>query len=407
MKLSFATLDVFTTTRYTGNPLAVVLVPASLSSSLSESQKQKIAREFNYSETTFLHEPSAGSDTADFDIFTPLARMSFAGHPTIGTAIYAAQHAESYKGVTALRTLAGRIPFVFNPDTHRATVHIPHDVHIHTARLANPLALDQGNALTVPIVSIVKGMAFGLAKLPDLETLGRATGPLVPAHERYESKFLDEGSGWDVGYTGTFWYVDLGFESDDASAPGSALEGEGKGEVKGKEEKVRLLRTRSTPAHEDPGTGSASAALCAYLALQEGASGEKKTSRFHLVQGVEMGRRCDIFVEVGVDGEGVIEGVRLSGSAVGVMGGVLEIFQEKHAVELSKYLYIHFHEHNTSKNLNPPHQDVQTHSHNTRSPHHLQNPTHQLPKQQLATVPNHFLNVRRPWLVGHGRSART
>lgn len=322
MQLSFATLDVFTTKRYIGNPLAVVLVSAPLRSSLSETQKQKIARDFNYSETTFLHEPSPGSDTADFDIFTPLSRMSFAGHPTIGTAIYAASHASSYPGVTALRTVAGRIPFVYDAGTGRATVDIPHDVHVHSARLANPLALGPGSAPSVPIVSIVKGMAFGLAQLPDLETLGKATGPLVPPHERYQGKFLDKGSGWDVGYTGTFWYVDLGVESEEGA---SATRGEGEGE--GGNEGVRVLRTRSTPQHEDPGTGSASAALCCYLALMEG-GGEKKTTRFHLVQGVEMGRRCDIFVEVGVDGKGGIEGVKLSGAAVRVMSGVLEVDDE-------------------------------------------------------------------------------
>jgi PhzF family phenazine biosynthesis protein len=55
MKLSFTTLDVFTTTPYLGNPLAVIRFPASLSKQLTDDQKQKIAREFNLSEVTFLH----------------------------------------------------------------------------------------------------------------------------------------------------------------------------------------------------------------------------------------------------------------------------------------------------------------------------------------------------------------
>ena len=53
-QLSFVTLDVFTQTRYTGNPLAIVKVPQAIT--LSQTQKQRIAREFNLSETVFLHE---------------------------------------------------------------------------------------------------------------------------------------------------------------------------------------------------------------------------------------------------------------------------------------------------------------------------------------------------------------
>lgn len=305
MHLSFTTLDVFTTTRYVGNPLAVVRVPASLRTTLSESQKQKIAREFNFSEITFLHEPSGDADTADFDIFTPLARMSFAGHPTIGTAIYVAQHAAAYPRIIKMNTKAGVIPFNYDEKTSRATVSIPHDVHVHRALLPHPQHLN--DAPSVPIVSIVKGMAFGLAQLSDLDALAAINGPLLPSRDRYKGQYLDEGSGWDVGYTGTFYYVDLGHDDDASSG----------------NERVRRLRTRSLPAHEDPGTGSASAALCCFLAVKEGEKGDLK---FHLTQGVEMGRQCDIFVTVGMRGDGDgIEDVKLSGTAVEVMEGSLTV----------------------------------------------------------------------------------
>jgi PhzF family phenazine biosynthesis protein len=56
MDLSFTTLDVFTTKRLEGNPLAVVRVPASLRARLTQPMKQKIAQEFNLSETVFLHD---------------------------------------------------------------------------------------------------------------------------------------------------------------------------------------------------------------------------------------------------------------------------------------------------------------------------------------------------------------
>ncbi|CAO2658262.1 Nn.00g059850.m01.CDS01 [Neocucurbitaria sp. VM-36] len=306
MHLQFTTLDVFTTTRYVGNPLAVIRVPASLRNELTEEQKQKIAREFNYSEITFLHEPLKEEDMADFDIFTPASRMTFAGHPTIGTALYVAQHMDAYPAIKKLCTVAGVIPFEYDEGLKRATVSIPHDVHIHSARLPHPYAKDKANKDIVPIVSIVKGMAFGLAQLPDLATLGSVSAPLVPPANRYKGEYLDAGSGWDVGYTGTFYYVDLGTESISSSS-----------------DSIRRLRTRSIPNHEDPGTGSASAALCCYIALTESAKGLKK---FHLTQGVEMGRRCDIFVDVRMreDGE-AIEDAQLSGTAVEVMEGSLAV----------------------------------------------------------------------------------
>lgn len=301
MHLPFTTLDVFTSTRYLGNPLAVIHVPASLRSTLTEDQKQAIAREFNLSEVTFLYERQVEDergDTLDFDIFTSLAHIAFAGHPTIGTAIYVATHPDMYPGVKKLKTMAGLIPFEYDEGTGRATVGIPHDVHVHRKRLSHPM---DGEGV-VPIVSIVKGMAFGLCKMADLKALGGVSGsPLLPPQDRYKCQYLDEGSGWDKGPTGSFYYVDLGTD----------------------EKGVRSLRTRAIPAFEDPGTGSASAALCCYLCLTEGGEGWQ---RFYLTQGVEMGRRCDIFVDVNMkEGGDEVEEVELSGGAVEVMEGKLTV----------------------------------------------------------------------------------
>ena len=56
MRLEFVTVDVFTTAPYLGNPLAIVTVPAALKDTLKQVQKQLIAREFNLSETVFVHQ---------------------------------------------------------------------------------------------------------------------------------------------------------------------------------------------------------------------------------------------------------------------------------------------------------------------------------------------------------------
>ncbi|KAF1968133.1 Diaminopimelate epimerase-like protein [Bimuria novae-zelandiae CBS 107.79] len=83
VNLEYAIIDVFTDKRYAGNPLAVVRVPASCK--LTQDQKQNIAKEFNLSETTFLHEPKEDETNSwSVDIFMVNAELPFAGHPTIG-----------------------------------------------------------------------------------------------------------------------------------------------------------------------------------------------------------------------------------------------------------------------------------------------------------------------------------
>lgn len=80
--LKFYIVDVFAETKYAGNQLAVFTDTADLSSE----QMQQIAREINFSETTFIQssEPRAGG--YDVRIFTPYEELPFAGHPTLGTA---------------------------------------------------------------------------------------------------------------------------------------------------------------------------------------------------------------------------------------------------------------------------------------------------------------------------------
>ena len=82
MKLPFATLDVFTERRFTGNPLAVVFD----ADALDDARMQTIAREFGLPETVFVLKPQAGG-TARVRIFTPAVELPFAGHPTVGTAL--------------------------------------------------------------------------------------------------------------------------------------------------------------------------------------------------------------------------------------------------------------------------------------------------------------------------------
>jgi PhzF family phenazine biosynthesis protein len=80
--LSFKQVDVFTSVRFKGNPVAVVLD----GDGLSTAQMQQIAHWTNLSETTFVCAPTLPGADYHVRIFTPGSELPFAGHPTIGTA---------------------------------------------------------------------------------------------------------------------------------------------------------------------------------------------------------------------------------------------------------------------------------------------------------------------------------
>src|ERR1700738_1660262 len=92
MRLQFETVDVFTHHRFSGNPLAVVLNAAGLSTG----ESQSIAAEVTLAETPFVLPPKDNAHTAEVRIFTPRAEMPFAGHPNVGTAFVLARAGTSY-----------------------------------------------------------------------------------------------------------------------------------------------------------------------------------------------------------------------------------------------------------------------------------------------------------------------
>lgn len=80
--LTFYIVDVFAVEKYSGNQLAVFTDAVAL----SDEQMQRIAKEINYSETTFIISPDLREGGYDVRIFTPKKELPFAGHPTVGTA---------------------------------------------------------------------------------------------------------------------------------------------------------------------------------------------------------------------------------------------------------------------------------------------------------------------------------
>ncbi|KFG80154.1 putative phenazine biosynthesis protein [Metarhizium anisopliae] len=305
-ELPFVTLDVFTTTPYRGNPLAVVTIPSTLSPPPTQAQKQAIAREFNLSETVFIHDVAnpETTKTRNIDIFLPFAEIPFAGHPTIGTAVSLLD-----QGVDTLVTKAGPIPLKQTGERF-VQASIPHDVHVHakTARQLGPgnlysverLQADneiRERELSAPVVSIVDGVTFLLIKLESLEQLAKVqqTGVEFPPEE-----LLDEG--WKKGLIARLYFVKTGEKKDESGSP------------------VQVLRTRMMEhSFEDPATGSAACCLSSYLSIE----GDKQTTpkrRYEITQGVEMGKESNIVVEVEMKDD-KIDNVQLAGTAVQVMRG--------------------------------------------------------------------------------------
>lgn len=315
LKLNFVTVDVFTDKQYQGNPLAIVRIPHGVN--VTQEQKQKIAREFNLSETTFLHENGADTkgDHWTVDIFMTSKELPFAGHPTVGTACYVLSRTAEERGITdgvidANFTLkAGPVGLRYDVAKKTAKAAIPHDVHVHKKRWSKDelFRLQPGLAAAhkqgqiraqndYPIVSIVKGMTFVLVELDSLEALAMVS----LAGQSVEIDGLDPG--WNDTFVGTYFYVRTGKSAEGATQ----------------------LRTRMIEGPlEDPATGSAASDLVAYLSLQEGKAGETLT--YELIQGVEMGRRSEIFIDVVMAKGGGIETVYLEGGAVQVIEGRLTV----------------------------------------------------------------------------------
>lgn len=305
--LSIATVDVFTVMPFKGNQLAVVLIP--LGHDLIPETKQAIAREFNFSETIFIHDYSSQSSNGRrIDIFTPKEELPFAGHPVIGAICYICHHLEPETNALSLKCKAGLLKAHYDSKDKMAGVEVPATINIHKESVAaravlktqSYLARTSVITLELPVVSLVKGMTFVLINLPTIQ----------PHLEKVEatSTSVDTGSvrldeGFAPSFVGCYFYAMASLSN----------------------ERVVRLRTRMLEPSfgEDSATGSAACTLACYLALKDGKVG--KTYHYAIEQGVEMGRASEIHVRVSIAQPNVIESVTLAGRAVLVTQGTLHL----------------------------------------------------------------------------------
>jgi trans-2,3-dihydro-3-hydroxyanthranilate isomerase len=103
--VAYEIVDVFTDRPFAGNPLAVVFGAAALAGD----QMQALAREFNLSETVFVLPPESGGSYRA-RIFTPVAELPFAGHPSVGAAVTAVRRGLAEPGTLVQECGAGALP---------------------------------------------------------------------------------------------------------------------------------------------------------------------------------------------------------------------------------------------------------------------------------------------------------
>jgi len=118
-KLAFYIVDVFAEEKYAGNQLAVFRG----AKALSNTEMQRIAKEMNFSETTFILSDEKRDGGYDVRIFTPATELPFAGHPTLGTA-YVIQNEIIKEQVDkmVLNLKVGQIPVTFSYDGKHADI---------------------------------------------------------------------------------------------------------------------------------------------------------------------------------------------------------------------------------------------------------------------------------------------
>lgn len=297
--LPFSILDVFTVEPFAGNGLAIV----EGADGLTDAQMQAMAREFNQSETVFICQPQNPAHAARVRIFTPAYEMPFAGHPTIGAAIFLAERrfgrAQAHDAIVVLEENVGpvRCAVSLAPDA-------PSYAEFDSPRLSEPAGVAATDAAIAAALGLAEsdigfdrhaaavysaGAPFAFAPVASLKALAAAT----PTHS------LPGVIGQAVGL-----YVYARLPDDSPNAFRARMFAPGAG------------------VSEDPATGSAAAAFAGVLARYEGLADGRHL--FPIEQGVEMGRPSLIALEIETAGA-KLSACRVGGHTVPIASGEIAV----------------------------------------------------------------------------------
>jgi len=296
-------IDVFTSQRLEGNPLAVFTDARGL----SDSEMQALARETNLQESTFVFPRDAAIEREQgvkVRIFVPEEEIPFGGHPTLGTAMVlrnlriAGAKSRATDGSSVLLDLkVGKVPVDFREDAGNVFGEM-HQVEpvfgpVHDRdTIAALLDLSPDDISSdAPIQSLSTGLFFIIVPIKNLSTLQRLTVAPRKAYDYLSRQKLPGLSD--------FYYV-----TRDTGDPAIGLRSRG------------IFSTS-----EDPATGSAAGCTAAWM-VRYGIARSEQT--VHILQGVEIKRPSHIFVRASKDGDSV-KNVRVGGHAVEIMEGTFSL----------------------------------------------------------------------------------
>jgi len=260
---------------------------------------QKLAREFNLSETVFVLPPENPDHTRKLRIFVPTKEIPFAGHPTIGTALILASIGNvdlSEPRNIVFEMAAGLVPVSIDVTDGRpvsATLTAPQKPEVREAPsldiMAKMLSLKPEQIVRAEMASC--GNPFIMVQVKDRSAL---------EHSRFDMAGLDLIDD-DAFATEPFVFTEDSLEGFDVQA---------------------RMYAPHCGIPEDPATGSAAAAFAGWLGYHDPL--ENGTLRRVIAQGVEMERPSRLEVEVDKQ-QGEVTAVRVSGSAVLISEGVIEL----------------------------------------------------------------------------------
>ena len=298
MNYRYFICDVFTDKKFCGNQLAVLPEAGGL----SNSQMQKIAREFNFSESAFVFSPELGQ-TRKVRIFTPTEEVPFAGHPNIGTAFVLAKDGAFGDFREPVKVIfeekVGFVPITIRYDAGNqiwCELSAPEELSlgdsVPTEFSASLLSLDTGDIVTTthpPQVASV-GLPFLFIELSSLDVLQRAKVNM-PQFNR----LIDRGI-----VTYIHMYIKRTDDFDIRARMFAPIDG----------------------VPEDPATGSANCALIALLTYYD--SETDTDNNWRISQGIEVGRPSVLNGRT-EKRNGKITGVWIGGNSVLISEGIIEM----------------------------------------------------------------------------------
>jgi trans-2,3-dihydro-3-hydroxyanthranilate isomerase len=300
----FVQLDVFTRRPLTGNPLAIF----SDGRGLTDQQMQALAREMNLSETTFVlpREPQVeAKEGKRVRIFTVAEELPFAGHPTLGTALYLQSIAASSGDKIVLDLNVGKIGVRFSADSSPSRTGVSDRVAgdvfgemcqrdpefgptLSRDDVAGVLQ-DGANQIASewPSQIVSTGLPFAIVPIRDAKSLAK----LKPDLARVGA--LLEGTGAQFCY---FIFPE-------------------------RKDRLEVRARMFFYGGEDPATGSAAGCAVSWM-VRHGVA--KSDDQILIHQGVEAGRPSELYVRATRDGE-TVTNVRVGGHAVEVLRGVVTV----------------------------------------------------------------------------------